>query len=178
MSMEITKDAIKELREQTSCGVIECKKALEESKGDMSKAKEILQKRGLEIAAKKGDRVTKEGRVEVYVHPGSKMVAIVEINCETDFVANNEDFKKFAKDVAMHIAACSPKFIKREDVPSETLKGVHDKETFYKEKCLLSQAFVKDPKVTIQDLLNTLVSSIRENIIISRFTRYKVGEVE
>lgn len=176
--MEITMDAIKELREQTSCGVIECKKALEESKGDMGKAKEILQKRGLEIAAKKGDRTAKEGRVEVYVHPGSKMVAVVEVNCETDFVANNEDFKKFAKDLAMHIAACNPKYIKKEDVPAEVLKDVRDAETFYKEKCLLSQAFVKDPKMTIQDLLNTLVSSIRENILVSRFARYKVGEVE
>lgn len=176
--MEITMDAIKELREQTSCGVIECKRALEESKGDMGKAREILQKRGLEIAAKKGDRVAKEGRVEVYVHPGSKMVAMVEVNCETDFVANSEDFKKFAKDLAMHIAACNPKYIKREDVSADALQGVKDPETFYKENCLLFQSFVKDPKLTIQDLLNSLVSSIRENIIVSRFKRYKVGEVE
>jgi len=176
--MEITMDAIKELREQTSCGVIECKRALEESKGDMLKAKEILQKRGLEIAAKKGDRVAKEGRVEVYVHPGSKMVAIVEVNCETDFVANSEDFKKFAKDLAMHIAACNPKYIKKEDVSADALQGVKDPETFYKENCLLLQSFVKDPKLTVQDLLNSLVSSIRENIIVSRFKRYKVGEVE
>ncbi len=176
--MEITMDAIKELREQTSCGVIECKKALEESKGNKEKAKEILQKRGLELAAKKGDRAAKEGRVEVYIHPGSKMVSMVEVNCETDFVANNEDFKKFAKDLAMHIAAINPKYIKKEDVPAEALKDVKDAEGFYKEKCLLSQSFVKDPKVTIQDLLNTMVASIRENIIISRFARYKVGEVE
>ena len=176
--MEITMDAIKELREQTSCGVIECKRALEESRGDMVKAKEILQKRGLEIAAKKGDRVAKEGRVEVYVHPGSKMVAMVEVNCETDFVANSEDFKKFAKDLAMHIAACNPKYIKKEDVSADALQGVKDPETFYKENCLLCQAFVKDPKLTVQDLLNSLVSSIRENIIVSRFKRYKVGEVE
>ena len=176
--MEITMDAIKELREQTSCGVIECKKALEEAKGNMVKAKEILQKRGLEIAAKKGDRVTKEGRVEVYIHPGSKMAAMVEVNCETDFVANSEEFKKFTKDLSMHIAACSPKYIKKEDVPADVLKNQSDPETFYKEQCLLSQAFVKDPKITIQDYLNSIISSIRENIIISRFTRYKVSEVE
>ena len=176
--MEITMDAIKELREQTSCGVIECKRALEESKGNKEKAKEILQKRGLEIAAKKGDRIAKEGRVEVYIHPGSKMVAVVEVNCETDFVANNEDFKKFAKDIAMHIAAVNPKYIKKEDVPADALKDVPNAEEFYKEKCLLLQSFVKDPKLTIQDLLNSLVSSIRENIVISRFARYKVGEVE
>jgi elongation factor Ts len=176
--MNITMDAIKELREMTSCGVIECKKALEEAKGDMNQAKQILQKRGLELAAKKGDRAAKEGRVEVYIHPGSKMAAMVEVNCETDFVANSEEFKKFTKDVAMHIAACSPKYVKKEDVPAEALAGQHDAESFYKENCLLSQAYVKDPKMTIQDYLNTLVSSIRENIIISRFVRYKVSEID
>src|SRR3990167_1044922 len=110
-------DAIKELREMTSCGVIECKKALEEAKGDIQKAKEILQKRGLEIAAKKGARQANEGRIEAYIHLGSKLGAMVEVNCETDFVAKSEDFCKFTKDVAMHVAAMNPKYVRREDVP-------------------------------------------------------------
>ena len=114
--MEITVDTIKELREMTSCGVIECKNALEEAGGDMNKAKKILQKRGLELAAKKGGRTAKEGRIEIYIHQGAKIGVMLEVNCETDFVARNEDFCRFTKDIAMHIAATSPKYIKKEDV--------------------------------------------------------------
>ena len=176
--MEITLDDIKELRETTSCGVIECKKALEEAKGDKNKAKEILQRRGLEIAAKKGTRSAKEGRIESYVHMGNKLGVLVEINCETDFVARSQDFCKFANNVAMHIAAMNPKFIKREDIPEHILKEQSDLEGFVKEFCLLNQPFVKDPKLTIQDCLNSLIASIGENIFISRFVRFKVSEVE
>src|SRR5437867_9628280 len=119
--MRATVDEIKELREQTSCGVIECKKALEEAKGDIGKAKEILMKRGLEMAAEKGGRVAKEGRVEAYVHLGNKIGVLLEVNCETDFVARSEDFCQFTKDVAMQIAASSPTYIKKDDVPADIL---------------------------------------------------------
>ena len=147
-------DAIKQLREETSCGVIECKKALEESKGDFQIAKEILRKRGLEMAAKKSDRVAKEGRVESYIHNGNKIGVVVEVNCETDFVARNDDFSKFTRELAMHIAAMNPA-----DAQS-----------------LLIQPFVKDPSKSIQDLLNELVAKIGENIQIGRFVRFKIGE--
>ena len=176
--MEITVDTIKELREMTSCGVIECKNALEEAGGDMDKAKKILQKRGLELAAKKGGRTAKEGRIEAYIHQGAKIGVMVEVNCETDFVAKNEDFCRFTKDVAMQIAAANPKYVKKEDVPEDILADEKDQAAFIKEKCLLEQPFVKDPKKTIQDCVNELVASIGENIFINRFIRYKVNEVE
>ncbi len=176
--MAISADAIKELREMTSCGVIDCKKALEESQGNLQKAKELLQKRGLEIAAKKGSREAKEGRIEAYVHPGSKLAVIVEINCETDFVARSEEFCRFTKDVALQIAANNPKYVRKEDIPADILSAQKDAETFIKESCLLEQPFVKDPKKTIQDNLNALIASIGENTFINRFVRYKVNEVE
>lgn len=176
--MAATLDAIKVLREKTSCGVIECKKALEEAKGDMAQAEKILRQRGLELAAKKSDRVAKEGRVESYVHTGNKMAALVEINCETDFVARSEDFIKFTREVALQIAAMNPKYVSDKDVPADVLAAAPDREIFLKEKCLLRQPFVKDPKVTIQDLLNDLVAKIGENMFIGRFIRYKVGESE
>ena len=176
--MESSLDGIKELREQTSCGVIDCKKALEEAKGDISKAKALLQKRGLEIAAKKGSRLAKEGRIEGYVHMGNKIAVLVEVNCETDFVARNEEFCVFTKDLAMHIAAVNPKYVKEEDVPDDILAEAKDKEAFIKESCLLQQPFVKDTSKTIQDCLNNMISKIGENILIGRFIRYKVGESE
>ena len=145
---------IRQLREETSCGVIECKKALEEAKGDFQKAKEYLRKRGLEMAAKKSDREVKEGRVEAYIHHGNKIGVVVEVNCETDFVARNDDFISFTKNLAMHIAALNPQSVQE----------------------LLQQPFVKDASKNIQDLLNELVAKIGENIQINRFIRYKVGE--
>src|SRR3989338_3747779 len=157
-------DGIKELREMTSCGVIECKKALEEAKGNLQKAKEILQKRGLEIAAKKSSRVAKEGRIESYIHLGSKIGVLLEVNCETDFVARNEDFCRFAKDVAMQIAAANPKYLKREDIPAEVLKKAENQEDFIKSSCLLEQVFIKDADMTIKDYLASLVAKIGENI--------------
>lgn len=174
--MASTVDSIRQLREETSCGVIECKKALEESKGDFQKAKEILRKRGLEMAAKKADRVAKEGRVEAYIHHGNKIGVIVEVNCETDFVARNDDFMVFTRDVAIHIAALAPKYIKKEDVPADVLIKETDKEAYAKTNCLMNQSFVKDPSKTIGDYLNELVAKIGENIQIGRFVRFKIGE--
>ena len=176
--MNFTSEDIKELRELTSCGVMDCKKALEESAGDKKKAVEFLRKRGLELALKKENRVAKEGRVEAYIHHGSKIGVLLEVNCETDFVARNEDFAKFSKDVAMHIAALAPKYIKKDSVPAEILDKQADKEDFAKQNCLLSQPFVKDQSKTIHDYLNELIAKIGENIVISRFARFKVGELE
>lgn len=171
-------EEIKELRELTSCGIIECKKALEEAKGNVAKAKEILQKRGLELAAKKSSRTAKEGRVESYIHLGAKIGVLLEVNCETDFVAKSEDFCRFTKDVAMHIAASAPRYIKEEDVPEEELKSAGDKDTFLKDNCLLAQPFIKDPGISIQEYLNSLIGKIGENIFISHFVRYQVGASE
>ena len=174
--MAITVETIKELREMTSCGVIECKKALEEAKGDFEKAKKILQQRGLEIAAKKGSREAKEGRVEAYIHQGSKIGVLLEVNCETDFVAKSEEFCRFTKDVAMQIAAANPTYIKKEDVPEDVLKKAQDSKTFITEVCLLDQPFIKDPQKTINDCMHALIASVGENIFISRFVRFKVNE--
>jgi len=171
-------DLIRELREATSCGVIDCKKALQEAGNDINKAKELLKQRGLELAIKKGGRLAKEGRVEVYIHPGNKIVAMVEVNCETDFVARNEDFIQFSKDVAMQIGAMSPEYINQEDIPEDFLKGVEEPKAFIKEKCLMNQPFIKDTKKTIQDYLNEIIAKIGENMFVGRFTRYKVGASE
>jgi elongation factor Ts len=163
---------IKSLREETGCGVIDCKKALEESQGNRDKAKELLRKRGLEMALKKSDREAKEGRVESYIHNGNKIGVVVEVNCETDFVARSEDFIRFSKDLAMHIAAMSPRYVKAEEVPADVLA----KEPDTKQYCLLQQAYVKDASKSIQDYLNELVAKVGENIRVSRFVRFKVGE--
>ena len=176
--MAISVDEIRELREMTSCGVIECKKALEEARGDMNKAKEILRRKGIEMAVKKSSRVAKEGRVEAYVHLGSKIGVLLEVNCETDFVAKNEDFCRFTKDIAMHIAATAPRYLRREDMPADILKGESDEKTFLKTNCLMDQMFIRDPSITISDYLNSLIAKIGENIFINRFARYKVGEVD
>ncbi|MBI3314380.1 MAG: elongation factor Ts [Candidatus Omnitrophica bacterium] len=145
---------IKRLREETSCGVIDCKKALEEAKGDFVKAKALLRKRGLEMAAKKSGRAAREGRIEAYVHHGNKIGVVVEVNCETDFVARSGDFCTFTRDVAMHIAAMDPENV----------------------QVLLGQPFVKDTGKTVGDLLNELVAKIGENIVVGRFVRFKIGE--
>ncbi len=171
-------DAIKELRDLTGAGIIECKKALEQSGGDAKKAQEVLQLRGREIAAKKGDRIANEGRVEAYVHMGNKIAVLLEVNCETDFVGRNEDFIRFTKDVAMHIAAMNPKYIAEKDIPAEVLNAVENKKTFLVEACLLNQPFVREPSKTIAEYLNSIIAKIGENIVISRFIRYKVGVVE
>ena len=174
--MGVSAEDIKRLREMTSCGVIDCKKALEETRGNFDKAKEVLQKRGLELALKKGNRLAKEGQVEAYVHLGSKLAVLVEVNCETDFVAKSQDFCNFTKDVALQIAACPAQYIRKEDVPAAILEAQPNPEIFTKEHCLMSQVFVKDPQTTMQDYLNMIIAKFGENIFISRFVRYRVGE--
>jgi len=169
-------DAIKELRDLTCASVAHCKKALEEAKGDMKQAVILLRKQGLEIAAKKQGRVAKEGRVDCYIHHGNKIGVLLEVDCESDFVARNDEFIKFTKDLAMQIAATNPEYIKKEDVGEEVLKHEKNKEDYYKNNCLLEQVFVKDPSLTIKDYLGSIVAKIGENIIVRRFIRYKIGE--
>lgn len=174
--MKISVELIKELREMTFSSVAHCKKALEETKGDIKKAAELLRKQGLEIAAKKQGRAAKEGRIEAYVHHGNKVGVLLEVNCESDFVAKNEEFVKFTRDLAMHITAASPLYIKKEDVPAQVLEHERSKDDFYKNHCLMEQPFVKDPSITIRDYLGNIVAKIGENIVVRRFSRFKVGE--
>ena len=174
--MEIPVSLIKELRNITCASVADCKKALLDAQGDMKTAQALLRKRGLEAVAKKGERVAKEGRVEAYIHHGNKIGVLLEVDSETDFVARNADFSQFTRDLAMQIAATSPLYIKKEDVPEEVLKTESDKETFFKNHVLLEQAFIKDPSLAVKDLLGSLVAKFNENIVIRRFIRYKLGE--
>ena len=160
----------------TSASIVHCKQALEEAGGDIQKAVELLRKRGLKIAAEKQGRMAKEGRIEAYVHLGNKIGVLLEVDCETDFVAKNSVFCQFTKDVAMQIAASKPLYIKKKDVPKNVIKKEKDKELFYKENCLLEQAFVKDLNITVKDYLASLIAKIGENIVIRRFVRYRVGE--
>ncbi|MCM8789734.1 MAG: translation elongation factor Ts [Candidatus Omnitrophica bacterium] len=177
-NMEISVNLIKELRDLTNASIAHCKKALEETKGDIKKAMELLRKRGLEIAAKKEGTAAREGRIEAYVHLGNKIGVLLEVNCETDFAAKNPEFTQFTKDISMQIAACSPIYIKKEDVPKEVLAKEDKKDDFIKTSCLLEQQFVKDPSITVKDYLGSLIAKIGENIVIRRFVRYKVGENE
>ena len=174
--MAISVELIKELRNLTCASIAHCKKALEETGGDIKKAVEFLRKHGLEIAAKKEGRSTKEGRIDAYVHIGNKLGVLLEVNCESDFVAQNSDFAQFTKDICMQIAATVPSYIKKEDVPPEIIKHEKNKDEFYKNYCLLEQPFVKDPSITVKDYLGSIVAKIGENIVIRRFARYKVGE--
>ncbi|MEI6631127.1 MAG: elongation factor Ts [bacterium] len=174
--MKKSLDTIKELRALTSASIADCKKALEESEHDIKKAVVFLRKRGLEIAAKKQARAAREGRIEAYIHLGSKIGVLVEVDCETDFVAKNSDFTQFTKDLAMQIAACDPAYLKSEDIPQEVLSQEKDKDKFCKEHVLLEQAFIKDPAITIKDYLGSMIVKLAENIIVRRFMRYKVGE--
>lgn len=174
--MKISLDSIKELRNLTAASVSECRKALEEANGNIAEAVKLLRKRGLEMAAKKQGQSAKEGRIEAYVHLGNKVGVLLEVDCQTDFVSRNNEFCQFTKDVAMQIVACSPEYIKREDVPAEIIDAEKDKELFYKNHCLLDQPFVKDPAMTIKDYLGSLVAKFNENIFIRRFMRYKIGE--
>lgn len=174
--MKISVDSIKELRRLTSASIFDCQKALKDADGDLNKAVELLRKRGLEIAQEKQDRIAKEGRIEAYVHTANKIGVLLEVDCETDFVARNSDFAQFTKDLAMQITACNPSYIKKEDVPKALIEQEDDKEQFYKDNCLLEQPFIKDPTITIKDYLGSLVAKIGENVIIRRFVRYKVSE--
>lgn len=174
--MELSLDAIKELRKLTSASVSDCRKVLKEAEGDIKRAIELLRKRGLEMAEKKQGRIAKEGRIEAYVHLGNKIGVLVEVNSETDFVARNSDFCQFTKDVAMQIAACSPLYIRKDDVPANVIEQEINKEQYYKTNCLLEQPFIKDPGMTIKDYLGSIIAKIGENIVIRRFIRYKLGE--
>lgn len=174
--MKSSVDAIKELRDLTCSSVAHCKKALEEAKGDIKQAIILLRKQGLEVAAKKQGRAAKEGRIDCYIHHGNKIGVLLEVNCESDFAARNDEFIKFTKDLAMQIAATSPEYIKKEDVPEEVLEHEKNKEDYYKNNCLLEQVFVKDPGLTIKDYLGNIVAKIGENVVIRRFIRYKIGE--
>ena len=192
-------DVIKELREKTSAGVMECKRALEESKGDLNEAVNILKAKGQAKAAKKSSRQIKEGCIGVYIHSDSKLGVLVEIGCETDFVAKNPEFKEFAKNIAMQIAACNPEYISKEEISDEVKKAEIDfikseidltskpekvaqniiegkLEKFYEKSCLLSQVYIKDEEVKVEELVNNTISKFGENIKISRFVRFKVGE--
>jgi len=196
---QISLELIKQLRERTAAGFSDCKKALEEAGGDIEKAIDILRKKGLVIAAKRAGKEAKEGIVEAYIHANRKIGVLVEINCETDFVARTDEFREFAHNVAMQIAATNPISITREGVPSEVLereKRIYEEqlreagkpeniipkivegklEKFYKENVLLEQPFIKNPELTIQDLLNELMSKTGEKIVIRRFVRFQVGE--
>lgn len=174
--MKISIELIKQLRDLTSASIAQCKEALQEAKGDIKKAVELLRKRGLEVAAKKEGKMTAEGRIESYVHFGNKIGVLLEVGCETDFVARNSEFAQFTKDLCMQIAASNPLYIKKENVPAVVLKREKDKEEFYKNNCLLEQVFIKDNSITIKDYLGSIISKVGENIIIRRFTRYQVGE--
>jgi elongation factor Ts len=190
-------DAIKRLREKTNAGVMDCKKALKEAKGDIEKAIEILRKKGIKLASEKSSRAAKDGRIESYIHMNGKIGVLLEVNCETDFVARNDEFRAFLKDIAMQIAAARPAYVKREDIPQKALekereilmtpvrnkpKAARDKilagklEKFYEENALLDQPFIKDPKIKVKGLLHSLIAKIGENIVIRRFTRYQLGE--
>lgn len=197
--MEISIELVKDLRQRTGAGVVDCKVALKEAKGDMEGAIEYLRRKGLASAAKKAGRIAADGLVSSYIHAGGKMGVLVEVNCETDFVAKTEDFQAFVKNVAMHVAATNPQYIRREDVPAEVLEReiriyrtqaldmgkpekVIDKivegkiERFYSEVCLLEQTYFKDPDVTVKDVLDGMIAKIGENINIRRFARYQLGE--
>ncbi|UVI32529.1 translation elongation factor Ts [Paenibacillus spongiae] len=197
--MAVNASAVKELREKTGAGMLDCKKALEEANGDLTKAAELLREKGLAAAANKAGRIATEGVVESYIHAGGRIGVLVEINCETDFVAKTDQFREFARDIAMQIAAANPKFVAREEVSQEEL----DKEReilkaqalnegkpanivekmvegrlgkYYEEFCLLEQSFIKDPDKTVSTLLKEKISTIGENISIRRFVRYELGE--
>ena len=196
--MTITSQMVKELRDKTNAGMMDCKKALTETGGDMEKAVDLLRQKGLAFAAKRSGREAKEGIVEAYIHAGGKLGVLVEVVCETDFVAKTDDFKAFARDVAMHIAAINPVAVSREEVPAELLQREKDiyinqaiesgkpqqiaekmvtgkMEKYLSEICLLEQKFVKNPDLSVQDLLNEVILKMGENISIRRFTRYQIG---
>lgn len=174
--MNIPASLVKELRERTGAGVMECRSALEEAEGDLEQAQKILHKRGQAKALKKAGRTAAEGLVVSYIHGGGRIGVLLELNCETDFVARTERFAALAKDLAMQVAATNPTYVRREDVPEEILKGVEDPEQFLAEACLLEQPFIKDPERTVGDLLNEAIAILGENIVVRRFCRFKLGE--
>jgi len=197
--LEITTARIKELRQATGAGVLDCRKALELCSGDFEKAVAHLREKGLAAVAKRTGRETSEGLVEAYVHPGSQVAVLLELNCETDFVARTDDFKTLAHDLALHIAFAAPRYLVREEVPDELVERMRARyraealeegkperiverivdgrlEKFYRQVCIMEQPFVKDEDKTVQELLTDAVARLGENIVLRRFVRYKVGE--
>lgn len=197
--MKITSQMVKELRDKTNAGMMDCKKALTETEGDLEKAVDLLRQKGLAVAAKRADRATSEGVIEAYIHGGGKLGVMVEVGCETDFVAKTDDFKGFAKDIAMHVAAVNPVAVSREEVPADVVereKDIYTKqalesgkpeqivekivtgkiEKYLSEICLLEQKFVKDPDLTVQDKLNELIAKMGENISVKKIARFQIGE--
>jgi elongation factor Ts len=197
--MEITVDMIKELREKMGCGMMECKTALNESKGNFEEAIDILRKKGLASIARRAGRVASEGLIDSYIHVGGKIGVLLEVNCETDFVSRSADFQAFTKDLCLQIAAANPQYVTRDEVPDGIIE--HEKdiittqskaegkpekaiekivegrlEKFYAEVCLLDQAFIRDQKKVVKDLLGELSAKIGENVVIRRFTRFQLGE--
>ncbi len=196
--MQITAKMVKDLRDKTQAGMMDCKKALNKTEGDMEKAVDLLRQKGLAVAAKRAGRATSEGCIETYIHAGGGLGVMVELGCETDFVAKNEDFRAFAKDIAIHVAAVNPAAISREEVPADLLarekeiliqqaidsgkpQNIAEKmvtgkiEKFLGEVALLEQKYVKNPELTVQDLLNEVVAKMGENISMKRFARFQVG---
>ncbi|MDD3776321.1 MAG: translation elongation factor Ts [Actinomycetota bacterium] len=197
--MEIKAELVKQLREKSGVGMMDCKKALTETQGDMNKAEKLLREKGLAAASKKAARVTKEGIIDSYIHPGARVGVMLEVNCETDFVAKNELFQSFVHDVALHIAASGPTYVSREEVPEEIIaqeKEIYKKQAlnegkpekivekiaegklnkFFAEICLLEQPFVKDNDMTVEELVKHTIAKIGENINIKRFARFVLGE--
>ena len=197
--MEVSASTVKELREKTGAGMMDCKKALAANDGDLQKAIDYLRQKGLAAAAKKADRVAADGAVGAYVHPGGKIGVLVEINCETDFVARTAEFQALVKDIAMQVAAANPRVVRREEVPIDELEkereiyrrqaldtGKPEKvvekiiegkvERFYSEVCLMEQSFIKDPDKTISNVINDAIARFGENIQVRRFARYHLGE--
>ena len=196
---EITAAQVKELRERTGAGMMECKKALVEANGVISEAEIVLRKRGIASASKKSSRATKQGTIGTYIHPGSQLGVMVEVNCESDFVARTDDFQELVRDIAMQVAAADPKFIRKEDVTTEALDRERDIQKaraiaegkpekiaekmvegrlskYYEEFCLLEQPFIKENSVTIGQMITQKIAKIGENITVTRFVRFKVGE--
>ena len=196
--MKITSQMVKDLRDQTSAGMMDCKKALAETDGDMDKAVDLLRQKGLAVAAKRAGRATSEGVVETYIHAGGKLGVMVEVNCESDFVAKTDGFRDFARDIAMHVAAANPVALSREEVPEEVVarekeiyiqqaidsgkpQSIAEKmvtgklDKFLAEICLLEQKFVKNPDFTVQELLTDVIGKMGENISIKRYARFQIG---
>ncbi|BCV24955.1 translation elongation factor Ts [Gelria sp. Kuro-4] len=199
--MAITAEMVKALREKTGAGMMDCKRALQETGGDMDKATEYLREKGLAAAAKRAGRTAAEGLVDAYIHLGGKLGVLVEVNCETDFVARTPEFREFVRDIAMQVAAANPQYLAKEDVPAAVLdkereilrvqalnEGKPEKvvdrivegrlEKFYSENCLLEQPFIKDPDKKVHELLTEKIARIGENIVIRRFVRFQLGETQ
>jgi len=172
----VTTELVKELRERTGAGIKECRDTLLKTDGNIDRAIDLLREKGIADAGKKQSRAAHEGRIAIYEHPGSKLVAIVEVNCETDFVARTDDFIALSRELALHIAATNPLYVNPEDVPADDIAASGmPAEKFYEEHVLLSQPFVKDATITIQDKIKESIARLGENIVVRRFTRYEVG---